>query len=141
MRGPGIACLAVAVLAAAAPAAADPRLESGKRDFMALCSTCHGQDGKGHGPAASPQHPPADLTRIPPNADGTFPATLVFRTISGLDMPGSHGKRDMPVWGDIFLSEAIGDSVDLKDAARASEEAARRIANLVRYIESIQTHR
>ena len=115
-------------------------VEAGARDFAALCSPCHGADGRGHGPAGKGlKTPPADLTRIPSRHDGSFPADLIFETIAGLDMPGAHGTREMPVWGDVFVSEAVGDSVSLEDALKASDAATERITNLVRYLETIQT--
>jgi hypothetical protein len=44
----------------------------------------------------------------------------------------------MPSWGDVFVSEGVGKSTKLEDAVKASDEASRRIAGLVRYVESIQ---
>lgn len=121
------------------PAMSDDAVETGHRDFVQLCSPCHGLDGKGDGPAASSlKVHPADLTRIPQRHDGSFPDELIFETIAGLDMPGAHGTREMPVWGDVFVSEAVGDSVSLEDAMKASDEASQRIGNLVAYIKSIQ---
>jgi hypothetical protein len=54
-------------------------------------------------------------------------------------MPDGHGTREMPSWGDIFISEGVGESTKLEDALRASDDASRRIAGLMRYLESIQT--
>jgi hypothetical protein len=53
-------------------------------------------------------------------------------------MPNSHGTRDMPVWGDLFVSAELGSSVKLEDAMKASDTATKRIVGLLRYIESIQ---
>jgi hypothetical protein len=44
----------------------------------------------------------------------------------------------MPVWGDIFIDEAIGGSLEIADAKRAATEVGRRINALVAYLESIQ---
>lgn len=127
------------VAALCGPAAAADEVAEGRKDFELLCSPCHGADGTGHGPAASGlKTPPADLTHIAKRHGGTFPEQMIFETIAGLDMPDAHGTRDMPVWGDVFVSEAVGDSVKLEDALKASDKAARRIDNLVRYLESIQ---
>ena len=44
----------------------------------------------------------------------------------------------MPTWGDVFVTEGVGKSTTLADAMKASDDASRRIAALVRYIASIQ---
>jgi mono/diheme cytochrome c family protein len=121
------------------PAAADEALEQGKTDFAHLCAPCHGESGKGDGPQAMQLHKkPADLTVITARHGGLFPEELVFGTVAGLDMPDGHGTREMPVWGDVFVTEGVGDSVKLEDAMKASDDASRRIAGLVRFIRSIQ---
>lgn len=113
--------------------------EAGKADFLALCAPCHGEDGRGDGPAAAGlAHRPADLTHIARNHGGGFPDALIFETIEGLDMPASHGTREMPVWGDVFVGEAVGSSVSLDTAKKAGAEAGRRIEALVAYLKSIQ---
>ena len=133
--------LAWAVLAAivtAGPALADEALDQGRADFMALCAPCHGADGKGDGAKAlGLQKRPADLTQVRARY-GRFPEDRIFETIAGLDMPDGHGTRDMPVWGDVFVSEGVGKSTRIEDAVKASDDASRRIQGLVRYIESIQ---
>lgn len=130
------ALLALVVLSG--PALADEALKQGKADFMHLCAPCHGADAKGDGPQVpSLKKKPADLTLVTARY-GRFPEDRVFETIAGLDMPEGHGTRDMPSWGDVFVSEGVGQSTNLADAVKASDEASRRIAGLVRYIESIQ---
>lgn len=120
---------------------ADEALEQGRRDFAALCAPCHGAAGKGDGPqAASLRKKPADLTAITARY-GRFPEDRVFETIAGIDMPDGHGTRDMPAWGDVFVTEDIGGSTDLDDAEKAADDASRRIAGLVRYIQSTQQAR
>jgi mono/diheme cytochrome c family protein len=114
-------------------------VELGKSDFIALCAPCHGEGGKGDGPAAAGlAHKPADLTQIAKHHGGGFPDTLIFATIEGLDMPSSHGSREMPVWGDVFVGEAVGSSVSLAEAKKAASEARKRIEALVLYLKSIQ---
>jgi mono/diheme cytochrome c family protein len=119
--------------------AEDAGLAQAQQDFGTLCAPCHGKDAAGHGPmAASLSKPPADLTGIAARHGGKFPAEDVFETISGLSMPDAHGTRDMPVWGDVFVSEQMGSSVTLQDAFKASAGAAERIERLVRYVETLQ---
>ena len=131
-----IALLALTLLAA--PAVADEALEQGKADFAKLCAPCHGESGKGAGPqAAHLAKKPADLTLVT-RKYGTFPQQKVFETVAGLDMPEGHGTREMPIWGDVFVTEEVGKSTKVEDAMKASDDASRRIAGLVRYVESIQ---
>lgn len=114
-------------------------IASGRSDFAALCAPCHGEKAKGDGPAAAGLvHRPADLTQIAKNHGGQFPDGLVFETIEGLNMPSSHGTREMPVWGDVFVGEAVGNSVSLAEAKKAGDEARKRIEALVLYLKSVQ---
>ncbi len=44
----------------------------------------------------------------------------------------------MPIWGDVFVTEEVGKSTKVEDAMKASDDASRRIAGLVAYVQSIQ---
>ncbi len=135
MRTPGT-LLVLALIAT--PALADAALTQGKADFDKLCAPCHGVSGKGDGPqAAQLAKKPADLTVVTLKY-GAFPAQKVFETIAGLDMPDGHGTREMPIWGDVFVTEQVGKSTKVEDAMTASDAASKRIAGLVRYVQSIQ---
>jgi mono/diheme cytochrome c family protein len=128
----------LALLLLAGPALADEALEQGRADFIQLCAPCHGADAKGGGPQASQlKKKPSDLTAITARY-GRFPEDRVFETIAGIDMPEGHGTREMPSWGDVFVSEGVGKSTNVGDAMKASDDASRRIAGLIRYIETIQ---
>jgi hypothetical protein len=72
---------------------------------------------------------PADLTQIAIRNGGVFPEKKVKRIISGESDMTSHGTREMPLWGPIF-SQIAWD----QDLGRV------RIANLTKYIESIQAN-
>jgi mono/diheme cytochrome c family protein len=101
----------------------------GQALYREYCAVCHGEQGKGDGPMARAlKSPPADLTRIAIRNGGTFPLKKVERIISG-DSPleAGHGTREMPVWGPIFSQ--IAWDVDLGNI---------RVANLAKYIESLQ---
>lgn len=130
----------LALVLIASPALADEALEQGKADFVQLCAPCHGADARGDGPQVSHlKKKPVDLTLIS-RRYGRFPEDRVFETIAGIDMPEGHGTREMPSWGDVFVSEDIGNSTKLEDAMKAADDASRRIAGLMRYIESIQAN-
>lgn len=134
-----LAALSLALLPS--HAGADEALEQGRADFARLCAPCHGADGSGTGPEISHLNSkPSDLTRITQRY-GRFPEDRIFETIAGLDMPEDHGTREMPAWGDVFISESVGGSTRIEDALKASDDASRRIAGLVRYIGSIQQGR
>jgi mono/diheme cytochrome c family protein len=97
--------------------------------FKTYCASCHGVDGKGHGPAAeSLKIPPADLTVLSQKNGGKFPSGKVSRVIEGADVIPAHGSSDMPTWGVIFHSLDPGNASLTK----------LRIVNLVKYIESMQ---
>ena len=105
------------------------RPDSAVEMFKTYCASCHGVDGKGHGPAAEAlKVPPADLTVLKKKNGGTFPAGRVTRVVEGADVITAHGTSDMPTWGAIFHSLEPGNDAITK----------LRIANLVKYIESMQ---
>lgn len=71
-----------------APAPATPAsIEAGKQLFMQNCAACHGNEGKGNGPAAAALEPkPADLTDTQWKQGGS--PQEVFKTISS-GVPGT----------------------------------------------------
>ena len=97
--------------------------------FRAYCAPCHGKDAKGGGPiAGSLKVAPPDLTRIAVRNGGKFPFLEVQKIIAGEQQGrGSHGTREMPVWGPIF-SEVSWD----QDLGRM------RIYSLATYLETLQ---
>lgn len=102
---------------------------SGADMFRSYCAACHGNDGKGTGPAASAlKKAPADLTLLTRKNGGKFPAVAIGNTIKGdASGPGAHGSRDMPMWGDIFRNVSAGSmGVEL------------RVSNLTDYIKGLQ---
>lgn len=102
---------------------------SGKEMFNSYCASCHGSDGTGNGPAASAlKVAPTDLTQLARNNGGKYPALKVTSALTGKAELAAHGNKEMPVWGPIFYRMSGG----------SQGEVDQRIANLNRYIESLQ---
>jgi len=102
---------------------------SGKEMFNSYCAVCHGTDGKGNGPAASAMKtPPTDLTLLAQKNGGKYPSAHVSAVIRGQAPLPSHGSADMPIWGPLFSSISQGHEAQVQQ----------RIANLVKYIETLQ---
>jgi len=105
------------------------RADLGPEMFKMYCAACHGTDGKGHGPAAEVlKVAPANLTLLKQKNGGKYPATKVSQIIEGASEIKAHGSSEMPLWGPIFRSLDPGNIPVTK----------LRIANLTKYIESIQ---
>jgi mono/diheme cytochrome c family protein len=101
---------------------------NGQALYQTYCATCHGDDARGNGPMATVlKTPPPDLTEIATRNGGMFSSKNVEKIISGQSELTAHGSREMPLWGPIF-SQVAWD----QDLGRV------RIANLVKYLESIQ---
>jgi mono/diheme cytochrome c family protein len=80
-----------------------PDVVAGKKTYMEYCSACHGDDGKGMGPAASAlKTPPSDLTTLAKRHGGKFPEDYVTEIVRFGRPIQAHGSPDMPVWGPIF---------------------------------------
>lgn len=102
---------------------------SGQDMYKNYCAVCHGVDGKGKGPAADAlKVPPPDLTALAQKNAGTYPALKVSAVLRGEQVMPAHGSKDMPVWGDLFWNISGGHA----------SEVQQRIANLNKYLESLQ---
>jgi mono/diheme cytochrome c family protein len=131
--------LALAAETVTTPDLTAVELASAVKDFGTYCVVCHGDKARGRGPVAKElKTPPSDLTRISARAGGVFPAAAVYKKIEGLDMPLAHGTSEMPIWGALFVHQAVGDGVLIEDAKTAARVATQRMKRLVKYLETIQ---
>jgi hypothetical protein len=124
----GIVLLSSAVSAqATSKPAASSAPGRGRVTFQETCAVCHGEKGKGNGPAASSLtvHP-ADLTKVTKPGEA-FPAAHVEAVLKGTDTTGAH-TNVMMMWRALFFADANG----------SETAAAARISDLVAFIESIQ---
>lgn len=120
--------LAATVLAQGATPPGATAVERGRATFRQHCAVCHGDHGKGNGPAASALRPrPRDLSTLG-RRQGGFSAAGVEATIKGTAPVTAHGSPTMQMWGAFFTADANGNQA----------EADRRIADVVAFIESIQ---
>jgi len=116
--------------ASAADPPEDEAVRAGAVLFKVHCAKCHGDSGKGDGKAAPGlQFAPADLTRISQRNRGKFPFERVAQIVDGRKPMKGHGRTDMPVWGDVLLSQREG-----YDEQKVKEQ----IRRLVHYVGSIQ---
>jgi mono/diheme cytochrome c family protein len=102
---------------------------SGQQMYASYCAVCHGSDGKGGGPAAEAlKVPPTNLTALAKNNGGKYPGLKVTSTLRGDANLPAHGSKDMPVWGKLFWTMSGGHE----------SEVQQRVANLTKYVESLQ---
>ncbi len=86
-------------------------LADGERHFQRLCASCHGSDGRGgevpRGAASSSGiHARApDLTDLAARHAGRFERDEVAAWIEGRQIPPSHSRGSMPVWGERLSNE------------------------------------
>ena len=90
-------------LAACMPPA--PPEVSGRALYVDYCAACHGDGGRGDGPAAAGQTPPpVDLTRLSARNRGEFPLVRVMSYIDGYTRDTSEG---MPEFGALLEGRMI----------------------------------
>jgi hypothetical protein len=83
---------------------------------------------RGRPAATALKVPPADLTVLSQKNGGKFPWSHVASVLGGEADLSAHGNKEMPVWGPVFRAMSQGNT----------EEVQERIANLTKFIESLQ---
>jgi mono/diheme cytochrome c family protein len=91
------------LLAAGKTSAAE---DAGRTLYVRYCASCHGREGRGDGPVAPALgQKPTDLTQIAVSHGGEFPFVAVCEAIDGTRTVRAHGVSEMPIWGEVFLSD------------------------------------
>lgn len=105
---------------------------SGKQMYATYCTSCHGADATGNGPAAAAMKiPPPNLTTLSKKNGGVFPADRVQAVLKFGVMTPAHGSADMPVWGDLLRT--------LQSTSPNTEMVVnQRVNNLTNYLKQIQ---
>lgn len=86
-------------------------LAEGEHHFQRLCASCHGSDGRGGevprgaAPSPGPHDRAPDLTDLAARHAGHFERDEVAAWIEGRQIPSSHSRGSMPVWGERLSSE------------------------------------
>jgi len=98
--------------------------------YMDRCGACHGEYGKGDGPAVGALGDvPADLTLLAKMNGGAFPTERLRKIVGSEDVNiVAHGSREMPIWGELFHPKNAADQ----------QIASEWFKKLAAYLESIQ---
>lgn len=112
-------------------------LTVGEQIYVDRCTVCHGVTGAGDGLAAVLfAKAPRNLRLLAKENGGAFPLDAVLQSIDRLDVVAHGGSSPMPIWGEAFMVEALGDRmIDPKDSAMIVQG---RLLSVARYIESLQ---
>ena len=101
----------------------------GKELLVSYCASCHGMDGKGHGPVAPVLKVEVpDLTSIQKRRAGKFPVGELEKFILGeTAVKAAHGTTEMPVWGPVF-----------KRVEKDQDLGLVRVRKVVEYLKTLQ---
>lgn len=109
----------------------------GKAAFMDNCAVCHGPEGAGDGPVAELfAQRPRNLQHLAKDNNGAYPFSEVYQAISGTRTVGGHGYSEMPIWGNLFMEDALPKTIH--PGVDAEEIVQGRILALVYYLQTIQ---
>lgn len=108
----------------------------GRIVYFTYCESCHGADGRGHGPMWPwLRTPPADLTRLSERYGTPLDRARLGEYIDGRRLVTAHGLREMPIWGEEFFEDVPPGTPNL-EAVRG-----RVIEVLVDYLQTLQAKR
>ncbi len=128
---------ACAILCALSGSAIAQESIFGKASYDRNCAVCHGPDGAGDGSVAELfEVKPRNLKTLAADNNGAFPFSEVYQSINGRREIQAHGSSEMPIWGDVFLADALPKTIH--PGVEAEEIVQGRILSLVYYLQSIQ---
>lgn len=106
---------------------------AGEEMYASYCSACHGDKGKGDGPAAAAMTTaPSDLTTLSKSHNGRFPRTHVyFSILNGKARQKGEQGYYMPSWKGPFYSLCTGQR-------GCDAEVQMRVVRLTDYLQSLQ---
>ena len=131
----GLAALGLLCIAAVGAQAQDTMF--GKASYERNCAVCHGPDGAGDGMVAELfAQKPRNLRTLAADNNGAFPFSEVYQAINGRRDIQGHGTSEMPIWGDVFIADALPKTIH--PGVEAEEIVQGRILSLVYYLQSIQ---
>ena len=135
-----VSLFGVVAALASGSALAESKFDFGKRLYDSNCASCHGLTGKGDGLIKDYLTvKPTDLTIIAKKNNGVLPVERLNEVIDGRKIVGTHGSRDMPVWGQDFSAKVGTDWPVNMDVPFNPEVFVRgRIMALVDYIARLQ---
>jgi mono/diheme cytochrome c family protein len=130
-----IAVMGVFALATSGFALSAGDLEIGKKEYDTKCAICHGPSGMGDGPYVHQlKAGSSDITMLSKKNNGEFPTAQVFMVLDGRSEVQAHGPREMPIWGEVYLSEGPAD----KTAKEREPFVNERLHALIAYLETLQ---
>jgi mono/diheme cytochrome c family protein len=116
------------------------QIETGKANYENSCASCHGINGKGHGPISSQLKAlPSNLTLLAKKNNGVFPFHKVYEVIDGRQAVLAHGPRDMPIWGLRYRPSDVEKMQNPASSPFDPDAVVRaRILSIVDYLNQIQ---
>jgi mono/diheme cytochrome c family protein len=111
---------------------------TGRALYGDYCAACHGDTGRGDGPAAAALRPrPPDLTGLSARNQGEFPMLAVMGKVYGYSRGEGGGGGAMPEFGPLLEGETVlydaGDGIPTPTPVRLIE--------LAEHVRSLQARR
>jgi len=111
----------------------------GEFEYRNSCAACHGENGRGDGFLAGKLNSrPANLTMLQKDNGGVFPVERMYAYIDGTNTSGSHGARDMPIWGNRYMKRVESQPDFAFDPDDRETYTRTRILALIEFLSTLQ---